>query len=82
MFIHNRTIKIHVAPINHHTGIAHRARQCNTLRHSHFTEKNRHRKRGNLPFRDGVIRHTLNEEVDFIVGENFTITLSADNFLR
>lgn len=45
-------------------------------------EKNCYCKCGNLFFRDGVICYILNEEVDFIVGENFIIMFFVDNFLR
>ena len=82
VLVDNRATQIEVIPGQYHAGVAHGAGQGNPLIHGHVFEVDRHRQGGNLPLTDGVVGNALNEELNFLGTERFTVALLANNFLR
>ena len=74
--------QVEVVPGQHHAGVAHGAGQGNPLIHGHVLEVDRHGQGRDLPLADGVVGNALDEELNLLGTERFTVALLANNFLR
>ncbi|MNH33474.1 hypothetical protein D3C79_939940 [compost metagenome] len=82
MLVDYGATQVQVIPGQHHAGVAHGAGQGDPLIHGHVLEVDRHGQGRYLPLAYAVVGNALDEELNLLGTERFTVALLANNFLR